>query len=316
MKKNFKQKILSGILAGSLYIGSFPAAFALENDGTKTPNQNTGNSANNTVLSAFVPTELPIKMNTSGDITVPTNAAIVNGMENRNIRVSNVKVNMEEGWKGVPYSDDVYSQANDTQVMALQFRGDAMQEDGSFSLTPKKWQIGANQSLPLEMQAKIPKQTKTGDKGKIATVEYTLELDDANQIDVDWDNGLMLPGSKNVAVFEWSTTDEHNTLQSVVSDNPDIQFTPVTDAGIAATPAISRAATDKQDVSAPATDLNYTGERAYVVTAKKRGTARVTGQLITGETASFIVNVSELPDGVYCSYNDKKILGARPLCYK
>ena len=297
MKKNFKLKILSGFLAGSLCIGSFPAAFALENDGTKTPNQNTGNSANNTVLSAFVPTELPIKMNTSGDITVPTNAAIVNGMENHNIQVSDIKVNMEEGWKGVPYSDDVYLQTNDTQVMALQFRGDPMQEDGSFDLTPEKWQIGANQSLALEMQAKIPKQTKTGDKGKIAAVEYTLELADAHQIQVDWDNGLMLPGSKNVAVFEWATTDEHNTLQSVVSDNPDIQLTPVTDEGAVMSPAISRAATSEQDISAQATASNYTGERAYVVTAKKRGVAHVTGQLNTGETASFTVNVFDLPEG-------------------
>lgn len=56
-----------------------------------------------------------------------------------------------------------------------------LQADGSFPLTANDWIVGKGGSLPLKMEAKIPKQTVAGDKGKIATVSYTLGWVDSNK---------------------------------------------------------------------------------------------------------------------------------------
>ena len=148
--KNTRQKLLSLALSGSVLVGNIPAAFAL--DGYNAVNASgKGQSAitlfvensKEAILSATVPAELPIKMDLDGNITVPTNAAIVNTTPGKDIAVTDVHVELADSWKGAPYADDVYFQADDTQVMALRFRGEEMQKDGTIPVKSEQWTIRA-----------------------------------------------------------------------------------------------------------------------------------------------------------------------------
>lgn len=356
--KNTRQKLLSLALSGSVLVGNIPAAFAL--DGYNAVNASgKGQSAitlfvensKEAILSATVPAELPIKMDLDGNITVPTNAAIVNTTPGKDIAVTDVHVELADSWKGAPYADDVYFQADDTQVMALRFRGEEMQKDGTIPVQSEQWIIGAGQELPLKMEARLPKQTVAGSKGKVATVSYTLDwakkdtppvshvytltvLDgehgtindkspiqtdengviqsfpnvtpdsgyvfdkwinaqtgdeirvgdtltaDVNiqpvckqadsEVTVEWENGLMIPGSGNRAWFSWETNDGEDALVKVESDN-------------------SAVAVCQRDLTTRASG----GDLVYVK-AKSRGVAHITGTMASGKTASFTVNVSEL----------------------
>lgn len=341
-----------------MLVGNIPAAFAL--DGYNAVNASgKGQSAitlfvensKEAILSATVPAELPIKMDLDGNITVPTNAAIVNTTPGKDIAVTDVHVELADSWKGAPYADDVYFQADDTQVMALRFRGEEMQKDGTIPVQSEQWIIGAGQELPLKMEARLPKQTVAGSKGKVATVSYTLDwakkdtppvshvytltvLDgehgtindkspiqtdengviqsfpnvtpdsgyvfdkwinaqtgdeirvgdtltaDVNiqpvckqadsEVTVEWENGLMIPGSGNRAWFSWETNDGEDALVKVESDN-------------------SAVAVCQRDLTTRASG----GDLVYVK-AKSRGVAHITGTMASGKTASFTVNVSEL----------------------
>lgn len=121
------------------------------------------------VVIATVPIELPIVMNLKGDITVPTEAKIINHSD-KDIKVSKVEVAMESGWS---ISDNINNTAKDTKEVALSFRNDKLNTDGLLAITNNNWNVAAKDELDLNMKAQIPVQT-TESKGKIGTVSFTL----------------------------------------------------------------------------------------------------------------------------------------------
>jgi len=127
------------------------------------------------VLIATVPLKLPIVMDLkSGSITVPTNAVIQNHVKARGIAVKAIALSTVDGWEVKAMSDDVMALPANTKVLAVAFRGDGNTADGNFSLAAGNWNIAKNDSLNLNMAAKVPTQTSVAAETNIATVAFTL----------------------------------------------------------------------------------------------------------------------------------------------
>ncbi len=124
------------------------------------------------VINVVVPAELPIVMDSNGKITVPTVAAI----ENKSVKpVKVVAINADvTDWIIGDFDTDYGTKPDDTKELALQFRGDNLQTDGQFKLTPDKWVIQNGASIDLEMQAKLAKQTKASNS-QVANIEFTID---------------------------------------------------------------------------------------------------------------------------------------------
>lgn len=249
-----------------------------------------GGDTDPAVLIATVPVELPVVMDLNGNITVPEDAVIINHVEDAGIEVTAIDVAVESDWAIAEFSDDFTAKADNTKEFGLKLRGDDLGLDGTIGLSSGNWQIAADGELPLNMRVRLPKHTEES-KTQMATIGFTLDWSGttdgsdpdagsdveinppgvAGTFTVDWDNGLMLPKSKNVALFKWSDQGDGVTLQSVESSDDDVASVKLADAQ----PMVS-------------------GQTAVVVTGNARGTATVTGTLSNGQKAEFEVAISEL----------------------
>lgn len=259
------------------YQGKTSVTFEVVNEGGggegPGPGPGPGGDEDPTIFSAYVPTVLPILMDLDGNVVAPTNAKVINGVEDRAIQVEGMEatatgsmelVSMEEAAEAAP----------DKKVFGFSLAGEDM--TGDMASLPIR--IEAAGELDLDMQAEIPAQSEVRAESEIATVLFTLDWADgsgedvSSSLTVDWENGLLIPGSNKEAVFKWSSTDSNDKLVSVESSNPEI-------ADVA----------DIMTLSAG----EYTGQLPVTVNAKSRGTTTITGELQSGETASFKVEVSE-----------------------
>lgn len=257
------------------YQGKTSVTFEVVNEGGggEGPGPGPGGDEDPTIFSAYVPTVLPILMDLDGNVVAPTNAKVINGVEDRAIQVEGMEatatgsmelVSMEEAAEAAP----------DEKVFGFSLAGEDM--TGDMASLPIR--IEAAGELDLDMQAEIPAQSEVRAESEIATVLFTLDWADgsgedvSSSLTVDWENGLLIPGSNKEAVFKWSSTDSNDKLVSVESSNPEI-------ADVA----------DIMTLSAG----EYTGQLPVTVNAKSRGTTTITGELQSGETASFKVEVSE-----------------------
>jgi len=154
MKKSFKQRILFTTLASAILTSSSSMAMAANEP--KNAQSAVTLSVGGVILSASVPAELPIRMDLSGNLSVPTDAVILNNVEDRDIAVTDISIDLEKGWKAAAYSDNFKEKADNAQEIALKFRSDELQADGSFPLTANDWIIGKGGSLPLHMKPKYP----------------------------------------------------------------------------------------------------------------------------------------------------------------
>jgi len=127
------------------------------------------------VLIATVPLKLPIVMDLKDDgVTVPTNAKITNHVQTRGITVSAIKMTTAGGWEIRTMGDDFTAIANNTKALAMSFRGDCNATDGNFNLSAGNWNIAKNDSLNLNMTARVPIHTTLTTESNIATVSFTL----------------------------------------------------------------------------------------------------------------------------------------------
>ncbi|WP_162612097.1 leucine-rich repeat domain-containing protein [Flavonifractor sp. An306] len=243
------------------YQGKTSVTFEVVNEGGggEGPGPGPGGDEDPTIFSAYVPTVLPILMDLDGNVVAPTNAKVINGVEDRAIQVEGM-----EATEAAP----------DEKVFGFSLAGEDM--TGDMASLPIR--IEADGELDLDMQAEIPAQSEVRAESEIATVLFALDWADgsgedvSSSLTVDWENGLLIPGSNKEAVFKWSSTDSNDKLVSVESSNPEI-------ADVA----------DIMTLSAG----EYTGQLPVTVNAKSRGTTTITGELQSGETASFKVEVSE-----------------------
>lgn len=126
------------------------------------------------IIIATVPVELPIIMDLKGNVTVPTDAKIINHVEDKGIKVTDISVTLDPSWSAANFSDDFTAKADNTKELGLSFRGDTLNADGTFTITEGNWNIAKNSNLPLNMAAKLPKQT-TASKTQAATVGFTID---------------------------------------------------------------------------------------------------------------------------------------------
>lgn len=241
------------------------------------------------IFSVTVPTELPIRMDKDGNVTTGDKLFIRN-FSSKDVEVTAVSIEGKNGWSIVDFNDDFLAKEIDTKEIGLSFRGDLAQAGGQVVLTPESWVVKQDDSLDIKASARLGRQTKS-EKSDIAAIDWTLswaetgkEPDDSEkpqdpstELTVKYENGLMLPGSINTAIYCWDSTDRSVTLDSVVSSAPDV-------ADIA--PTVAR--------SMPRGAKIYRGEKTVTIEAKSRGTAIFTGATSTGESVTFSVDVYEL----------------------
>lgn len=137
--------------------------------------EDTGGGVEGEVFSAYVPAELPIKMDLEGNVVTPSSAKIINGVETKGIKVAAIDVEMLNNWVPASYDDDFSLKEINSKEVGISLRGDKLQQDGSFSLTEDNWMIPKNSFTNLEMNVKIPKQSEAGDKGDVSNIQFTMD---------------------------------------------------------------------------------------------------------------------------------------------
>lgn len=287
------KRIVCFVLAAMLVAGSIPAQSVrlttpggtVTTDvtlGTDASGQETPNPPEPEIFSVTVPTELPIQIDKEGNISTGRNLYITNS-STKDVKVTAISVEGKNGWSIANYNDNFSAKATNTKELGLSLRGDTTRAGGRITVTPENWVIGKDEDLDIEASAKLGKQTKAA-KSDIAGINWTIDWADASTPEtpeepetptetftVDYENGLMLPGSYNIANFQWDSENRSTEFANITSSAPE-----VADVGQSAAMAI------------------YRGEKPIEVVAKSRGTTVFTGTLNTGKTVSFTVNVYEL----------------------
>lgn len=211
----FYKRVFSGIIVSSMVLSNTIVSFAvpvasssnalISEDGEKggldiEVNESGGQGSSDVVLtvegggsgggsnpglgpetfSVTVPAKLPIYMDKDGNITVSTSAKIINNNDGFGVECTSIDVAVSEGWTIADYNDDFSSISSlDDKRLAFKFRGDELGTDGSVSLSLDNWNIASNESLPLNMKAKLPCQSATSETS-IARVSFTLDKSSSN----------------------------------------------------------------------------------------------------------------------------------------
>lgn len=182
------------------------------------------------IFSAWVPSELPIKMDLEGNVVTPSNAQILNGVVDKGIKVTDITANTNEGWNITSYTDNFLDKEVDSKELALQFRGDELQSNGVFSLSDGNWNIPKDSYIDLGMQAKVPKQTEEGSKGNIASAEFTLDWsgDDVSTEPLDTPTvyTIYLEDGEHGSISDKTTlkTNSYSIVPELPSTTPDEQY--------------------------------------------------------------------------------------------
>ena len=233
MSQSHLKKGTAAILAGVLSVSSVVPAFAaapsdVENYDHVTTAGNKGDAAvmltvedreEPVIFSAYVPAELPIAIDANGDVVVPEDAKIINGVENLPIAVEAIDVTMEDGWTLASMSDDLAAEAKDTKKVAMEVLGQDLSDAASFS--PAK--IEADSDIALNMKASLPDQSASS-QTKIATIGFTVnwwddestipevpELNATNLVNKDRMQNVLLHLTGNVAFSTEAYDPERHT---------------------------------------------------------------------------------------------------------
>lgn len=132
-----------------------------------------------TIVSVKVPTEIPLKMDKEGVVTVPQDLKITNLSDSTDVELTGLSVTGKDSWVVKDYSEDLSSKAEGTKELSMSFRGDGTTSTGDVSLTEDSWVVNRSSELPLNVSAKLPKQgSEYKEKGSIAQVNYTFSVKD------------------------------------------------------------------------------------------------------------------------------------------
>lgn len=183
MKKNFR--LLAATL-GMISALSCVTAFAANPTVTQTDTITTAGGSGNAQLqltvvypegtitgdtfSAVVPAILPISGETgSSTASCPTNAKIVNNNVERAIQVS--AIHMGSGsWSVVDYDTGDFDSGTN---VSMSFNNCKATANGDVTLSGD-WNVPAGGELPLNLEAKISKQSAPVSTSQIATVSFTM----------------------------------------------------------------------------------------------------------------------------------------------
>lgn len=283
MKKNISRRVMSAVLGAALLVSSGVPVYASGTGNSDVTLQvETGEEP--TIVSVKVPTEIPLKMDKEGVVTVPQDLKITNLSDSTDVELTGLSVTGKDSWVVKDYSEDLSSKSEGTKELSMSFRGDGTTSTGDVSLTEDSWVVNRSSELLLNVSAKLPKQgSEYKEKGSIAQVNYTFSVKDEptdpseNAIRNDWSKDKVIKDSVTPVTFDVYSTSPDTHIVSVESSNAAVTIE-----------------------KAPETySAEKIGSEVWNVKANNRGISTVTATLNTGETTTFTVNVYELniPDG-------------------
>lgn len=153
------KRFMCGALAALTLFNAAPPAFASETE--LTPK----------IFSVTVPTEVPIRMDKAGRVSIPQDLKIQND-SNGAVAVTDISVEGKNSWTVVDWS-----QQPEGKEFAMQFRGDSTKSNGSVDLNDN-WTIGEQSSLRINAEAKMARQEKST-KEDIAVINWVFGWADA-----------------------------------------------------------------------------------------------------------------------------------------
>ena len=178
MKKNISSRVMSAVLGAALLVSSGVPVYALGTGNSDVTLQvETGEEPS--IVSVKVPTEIPLKMDKEGVVTVPQDLKITNLSDSTDVELTGLSVTGKDSWVVKDYSEDLSSKSEGTKELSMSFRGDGTTSTGDVSLTEDSWVVNRSSELPLNVSAKLPKQgSEYKEKGSIAQVNYTFAVKD------------------------------------------------------------------------------------------------------------------------------------------
>ena len=178
MKKNISRRVMSAVLGTALLVSSGVPVYASGTGNSNVTLQvETGEEPS--IVSVKVPTEIPLKMDKEGVVTVPQDLKITNLSDSMDVELTGLSVTGKDSWVVKDYSEDLSSKAEGTKELSMSFRGDGTTSTGDVSLTEDSWVVNRSSELPLNVSAKLPKQgSEYKEKGSIAQVNYTFSVKD------------------------------------------------------------------------------------------------------------------------------------------
>ena len=283
MKKNISRRVMSAVLGAALLVSSGVPVYASGTGNSDVTLQvETGEEPS--IVSVNVPTEIPLKMDKEGVVTVPQDLKITNLSDSTDVELTGLSVTGKDSWVVKDYSEDLSSKSEGTKELSMSFRGDGTTSTGDVSLTKDSWVVNRSSELLLNVSAKLPKQgSEYKEKGSIAQVNYTFAVKDEstdpneNAIRNDWSKDKVIKDSVTPVTFDVYSTSPDTHIVSVESSNAAVTI-------------------EKAPEPYSAEKI---GSEVWNVKANNWGISTVTATLNTGETTTFTVNVYELniPDG-------------------
>ena len=178
MKKNISRRVMSAVLGAALLVSSGVPVYALGTGNSDVTLQvETGEEPS--IVSVKVPTEIPLKMDKEGVVTVPQDLKITNLSDSTDVELTGLSVTGKDSWVVKDYSEDLSSKSEGTKELSMSFRGDGTTSTGDVSLTKDSWVVNRSSELLLNVSAKLPKQgSEYKEKGSIAQVNYTFSVKD------------------------------------------------------------------------------------------------------------------------------------------
>lgn len=174
------------------------------------------------ILSATVPSQILISMDLEGNVTVPEGAKIINNSD-KSIEVTSIDAIPGVGWKISSYSDDFTKKETDSRELGLRFRGDELVAEGYFTLTSENWVIPELTELALEVEAKVTKESNSGEHSGIATVSFGLDWQTPDVPDVEEIHTITAKAGSNGKVTGETTltTNSQGKLDTFPDVEPD-----------------------------------------------------------------------------------------------
>ena len=168
-KSKFLSLALALVMCASMSVPSFAAS------STNSPGNVDSEVTLTTAAATFsvtVPTQLPINIAADGTVTTATNAAIVNN-GNGPVNVTNVSVNVKNGWAIAAWGKDFSSTPTGTKEFTMQLNGANVTTNGSVALTGFPT-IAGGDSLALTYDADAATQANAVNATGIADVVITV----------------------------------------------------------------------------------------------------------------------------------------------
>lgn len=176
----------------------------IASDSNATPPDEGGGGGGDTpvdpeTFSVTVPAIIPISMDLDGNIQVPDDLEVINGNDSA-IKCTAIDITLDSQWQATDFDELSLAkmkskEAENTKQFSIALRGDKLKSNGSLKVTESSWNFAANDSLPLNVRVRIPKQTEVFE-ADLATIEYTFDwsdVKDSSKADIGADISVQKP---------------------------------------------------------------------------------------------------------------------------